>query len=314
MDKPVAINCNNAICEDESGIANRSGLSLRNDLFLWMWPTHSGSSRCAYNIFSERDSGRFRIFLITDRLSISFSYGNDTDGSKFEIGAADRDDIHLLDGTAVQECLLTSLLSILETIQVQMLSFLWTLQLLLLKIILVQSVYPYDPPFYNVIDATPKCYTMGLCPEYGEWGSSEYSVHPSSEERALHLLRNMARLFPTEYRDSKYGAREWGYKGSDDWKWDDRGYCGKAAEYPAYWYSMGNQAARWHQWDKFTCNIGIGHETCSNPNRCERFGSCSFSDRSKSFIPLGMFVYFHFNKTNPEKQAAFGQKQRECME
>ena len=151
------------------------------------------------------------------------------------------------------------------------------------------SIPPYDPPYYNIIDVTPKCYTMGLCTEYGAWGKSIYSVHPSSEERTLHLLRNMVRLFPTQYRNSKYGVREWGYKGSDSWTYDTEGYCNQAAEYPTYWYSMGTQAARFHQWDKFTCDTFIGHESCSNPDRCTRFGSCSFSDRSRTFVPGRMY-------------------------
>ena len=47
---------------------------------------------------------------------------------------------------------------------------------------------------------------------------------------------------------------------------------------------------RFHAWDKATCSESIGHQTCSTPNRCRRFGSntsCSFSDRSRAFIPLG---------------------------
>ena len=153
-----------------------------------------------------------------------------------------------------------------------------------------EGVYPFDPISFNLIDVTSNCYPMGLCPEYGEWGKSIDSIYPSSEERTLHLLRNIARLFPTEYRSSKYGALLWGYKGSAEWQWSEKGHCGQSADAPFYWYSMGNQAARFHQWDKATCFESIGHETCSSPNRCRRFGSntsCSFSDRSTAFIPLG---------------------------
>lgn len=153
------------------------------------------------------------------------------------------------------------------------------------------SNYPYDPPYYNIIDPTPKCYTMDLCTEYGEWGSSIDSIHPSSEERTLHILRNMARLFPKEYKESKYGVRLWGYKG-DSWDWNDKKHCGKGTDYPTYWYSMGTQQSRFHAWDKFTCKKSIGHETCSDPDRCERFPSCSFGHRAKAFIPIGT-IYSH---------------------
>eukprot|EP01084_Bolivina_argentea_P087828 158594_1 len=128
---------------------------------------------------------------------------------------------------------------------------------------------------------------MDLCTEYGAWGESIDSVHPSSEERALHVIRNIARLFPKDYRSSKYGVRQWGYKGSYDWDWDKAGFCSQATDHPTYWYSMGTQAGRFHAWDKNTCKNSIGHETCSNPNRCKRFGGCDFSARSKKFIPLG---------------------------
>ena len=160
---------------------------------------------------------------------------------------------------------------------------------------IVSSVYPYDPPFYNLIDVTPNCYTMDLCNEYGKWGDSIDSVHPSQEERTLHLLRNIARLFPTDYKTSKYGKYQWGYKGSTDWEWSSKGFCNKATSYPTYWYSMGNQASRFHQWDKFTCDDSIGHETCSNPDRCDRFSSCEFGDRSKTFIPTGMLYFIYFS-------------------
>eukprot|EP01083_Nonionella_stella_P210326 761545_1 len=149
------------------------------------------------------------------------------------------------------------------------------------------AVYPYDPIYYNLIDPTPNCYPMGLCHEYGEWGKSLYSVHPSNEERAIHLLRNAARLFPNDYKLSKYGINQWGYSGSNTWQWNANGFCGNATSYPAYWYSMGNQASRFHQFDKFTCNHSISHDTCSDPDRCTRFGACTFSARSKAFIPLG---------------------------
>ena len=72
--------------------------------------------------------------------------------------------------------------------------------LLSFSFITIQCIYPFDPISFNLIDVTPNCYPMGLCTEYGEWGQSIHSVHPSSEERTLHLLRNVARLFPTEYR------------------------------------------------------------------------------------------------------------------
>ena len=120
----------------------------------------------------------------------------------------------------------------------------------------------------------------------------------SLEERALHVLRNVARLFPTEYRSSKYGAYEWCYKGSATWEWDTGGYCAQAAAYPVYSYSMGNQASRFHAWDKFACDDAIGHETCSTPNRCDRFSGCGFSERSRTFIPLGTYFCFcTINKT-----------------
>ena len=151
----------------------------------------------------------------------------------------------------------------------------------------VAAAYPFHPRFYNLIDVTPNCFAMGLCAEYGEWGKSIASVHPSSEERALLVLRNIARLFPSEYRASKYGAYEWGYKGSATWEWDSNGFCALAAASPVYSYSMGVQASRFHAWDKFTCDDAIGHETCASPNRCDRFGGCSFSERSRTFIPLG---------------------------
>ena len=132
--------------------------------------------------------------------------------------------------------------------------------LLVFPNVLLSDNYPFDPIYYNLIDVTPNCFTMSLCTEYGKWGASIDSVHPSHEERILHLLRNIARLFPDDYKKSKYGVNEWGYKGSDDWNWHKNGYCGKATSYPTYWYSMGNQASRFHQWDKFTCEDSIGHQ------------------------------------------------------
>eukprot|EP01083_Nonionella_stella_P068092 180557_1 len=150
------------------------------------------------------------------------------------------------------------------------------------------AVYPYDPVYYNLIDSTPMCFPMGLCAEYGEWGKSIDSVHPSNEERAIHLLRNAARLFPNEYKLSKYGMNQWGYSGSNTWQWNTNNFCGISTPYPAYWYSMGTQASRFHQWDKLTCAHSISHDTCTDPNRCARFGdSCSFGSRSQTFIPLG---------------------------
>ena len=154
------------------------------------------------------------------------------------------------------------------------------------------SIYPFDPIYYNLIDVTPNCYTMNLCLEYGEWGKSLNSIHPSSEERTIHIIRNIARLFPKEFIKSKYGINEWGYTGSNTWQYNKGGYCGNATSYPTYFYSMGNQLSRFHSWDKKTCNISIGHNTCNLPDRCQRFGgSCSWSDRSRTFIPLGLYLY-----------------------
>eukprot|EP01084_Bolivina_argentea_P056007 102561_1 len=166
-----------------------------------------------------------------------------------------------------------------------------TLMLVLSSLLFVihttTSTYPFDPPYYNIIDPTPNCYPMGLCIEYGEWGKSINSIHPSSEERTIHLILNMARLFPTEYKSSKYGIRQFGYTGSDQWEWNTNNFCAIKTSYPTYWYSMGTQASRFHQYDKLTCTHSIGHDTCTDPDRCTRFGGCLFSSRARSFIPIG---------------------------
>ena len=91
MGKPVDMNCNNAICDDESGIANLSGFNFKNDSPLLIYDTDSGSSKCEYNIFSDKDSGRFSFLRIMDKLFSNLLYGIDTSGSKFDIGA-ERDD------------------------------------------------------------------------------------------------------------------------------------------------------------------------------------------------------------------------------
>lgn len=117
---------------------------------------------------------------------------------------------------------------------------------------------------YDLIDPTPECYTLGLCTEYGEWGTYS-SIHPNSEERTQQTFINLARMYPYLYINSSYGNRKFG-KNGPTWTYDTEGDCAQAADIPYYWLSSINQASRFGTWDCQYCDdSSCGHTDVQPP-------------------------------------------------
>ena len=136
---------------------------------------------------------------------------------------------------------------------------------------------------HNLIDTSPSCYTNNLCTDYATPGSI-LNIHPNSDERAQFLLRNIARLYPTQYIQSKYGKKLFGSFGTPTSFFNDP-LCGIPVSYPLYYDQSLNELSRYHSWDVLQCPQPIGHNTC--PNQCTlKFNDdCTFNGRISQFLP-----------------------------
>lgn len=156
----------------------------------------------------------------------------------------------------------------------------WTfvLSLLIISQSITSTVATYD-----LIDASPRCYSDGYCLNYGSPGTYT-AAHPNSEEKAQMVLINLARMYPTYYIGSVYGLKKYGRSGPS-WSYytaDDSAYCGIAATTPYWWMSNFNQATRFAEYDCANCASSCGHNTCSTS--CYLFGGeCDFGTRCDAF-------------------------------
>jgi len=129
---------------------------------------------------------------------------------------------------------------------------------------------------YNMIDALPACMEGDVCP-YASPGGYD-AIHPNAEERVVYTLRNIARLYPEEFRTTKWGLKtgggSWTYK-----RTSDSSNCGTQADDPSYWHTGANQVTRFHVWSSSICpSGGPGHFTC--PEWCYLFVNKGFEESS----------------------------------
>jgi len=136
---------------------------------------------------------------------------------------------------------------------------------------------------YNMIDALPACMEGNVCP-YASPGGYD-AIHPNAEERVVYTLRNVARLYPDEFRTSKWGSRQGGgvYPDKGTPAMQSKVYkrpsdnCGYQADNPTYWHTGANQVTRFHTWSSSVCpSGGPGHWTC--PEWCYVFVAKGFEE------------------------------------
>ena len=148
--------------------------------------------------------------------------------------------------------------------------------------ILISSIV-FVSSLHNLIDTSPSCYSNNLCTEYATPGSI-LSIHPNSDERAQFLLRNIARLYPTQYIESKYGKKLFGTKGTTTSFYNDP-LCGTPVSNPLYYDQSLNELSRYHAWDVSQCNQPIGHNTCYGQCILKFNDDCTFHGRVLQFLP-----------------------------